>query len=85
MHACRVLTSVLTWLINPFVLGGTCMILSFALLIAHGQQSYQKRNLDKSRAEFEQYRLEVQAKVGPSITCMLPCSGTMQVYEITPA
>lgn len=70
------LDTVLTWCVNPFVLGGTCTILSFALLIAHGQQSFQRRNLEKARAEFEQYRLEMQARVRP--WCSHALHGTMR-------
>jgi len=59
---CRVVGTILTWLISPFVLGGLTVILAFLLLVTQGQRSHFRKDREKLRAEFEQYRKQMQAK-----------------------
>ena len=60
---CRVVGTILTWLVSPFVLGGVAVILAFLLLVTQGQRSHFRKDREKLRAEFEQYRKQMQAKV----------------------
>ena len=62
-HACRVVGTILTWLVSPFVLGGGAVILAFLLLVTQGQRTHFRRDREKLRAEFEAYRRQMQAKV----------------------
>ena len=45
------------------MLGGLAVILGFLLLVTQGQRSHFRRDREKLRAEFEQYRKQMQAKV----------------------
>ena len=60
---CRVVGTILTWLVSPFVLGGGAVILAFLLLVTQGQRAHFRRDREKLRAEFEAYRRQMQAKV----------------------
>ena len=70
LWVCRVVGTILTWLVSPFVLGGVAVILAFLLLVTQGQRSHFRKDREKLRNEFEQYRKQMQAKVG-SITLLL--------------
>ncbi|KAK9909956.1 hypothetical protein WJX75_010045 [Coccomyxa subellipsoidea] len=59
----RVLDNIFTWAISPFVLGGSCVVLGFLLLVTQGQRSHYKKDKEHLRVEFEQYRHQMQAKV----------------------
>lgn len=63
---CRVLDTILTWAVSPFVLGALCIILAFLLALTQGQRAAYKLDKDKVRSEFEQFRQEVKAKVSDS-------------------
>ncbi|CAL5219565.1 g1422 [Coccomyxa viridis] len=58
-----VVGTILTWLVSPFVLGGVAVILTFLLLVTQGQRSHFRKDREKLRNEFEQYRKQMQAKV----------------------
>ena len=62
----RVLDTVLTWLISPFVLGGLCLILAFLLSLSHGQRRSAAKDREKVRTELEAFRREMKAKVRAS-------------------
>ena len=63
-HVGRVVGTILTWLVSPFVLGGAAVILGFLLLVTQGQRAHFRRDREKLRTEFEAYRRQMQAKVG---------------------
>ena len=63
LGVCRVVGTILTWLVSPFVLGGVAVILAFLLLVTQGQRSHFRKDREKLRNEFEQYRKQMQAKV----------------------
>ena len=54
--------TILTWLVSPFVLGGLAVITGFLLLVTQGQRSHFRKDREKLKAEFEQYRRQMQAK-----------------------
>ena len=60
----RLVDTILTWAVSPFVLGGLCIILAFLLSLALAQRRGYQRDREKIRAEFETFRREVKAKVG---------------------
>lgn len=59
----RLVDTILTWAVSPFVLGGLCIILAFLLSLALAQRRGFQRDRLKVRAEFETFRREVKAKV----------------------
>lgn len=68
----RVVGTILTWLVSPFVLGGVAVILAFLLLVTQGQRSHFRKDREKLRTEFDQYRKQMQAKVCASLlACVL--------------
>ena len=70
---CRVVGTILTWLVSPFVLGGGAVILAFLLLVDQGQRAHFRRDREKLRAEFEAYRRQMQAKACLSPQRLIRC------------
>lgn len=60
---CRFVNTVLTWLINPIVLGSIIVFIAFWLIIARGQLKRYFRESTKLKEEFDKYRREMQVKV----------------------
>ena len=58
------MASVLSWLINPIVLGSVILFVGFWLLISRGQLKRYYRESSKLKEEFDKYRREMQVKVG---------------------
>lgn len=54
----------LTWLINPIVLGSIIVFIAFWLIIVRGQLKRYFRESNKLKEEFDKYRREMQLKVG---------------------
>ena len=69
---CRVVGTILTWLVSPFVLGGVAVILAFLLLVTQGQRFHFRKDREKLRNEFEQYRKQMQAKVRSILLVLVP-------------
>lgn len=44
------------------MLGGLAVITGFLLLVTQGQRSHFRKDREKLKAEFEQYRRQMQAK-----------------------
>ncbi|DBA94620.1 hypothetical protein WJX77_009861 [Trebouxia sp. C0004] len=55
--------TVLTWLINPIVLGSIIVFIAFWLIIARGQLKRYFKESTKLKEEFDKYRREMQVKV----------------------
>ena len=60
---CRFVNTVLTWLINPIVLGSIIVFIAFWLIIARGKLKRYYRESTKLKEEFDKYRREMQVKV----------------------
>ena len=61
MH--RFVNTVLTWLINPIVLGSVIVFIAFWLIIVRGKLTRYFRESNKLKEEFDKYRREMQLKV----------------------
>lgn len=61
---CRFVNTVLTWLINPIVLGSVIVFIGFWLIIVRGKLKRYFRESNKLKEEFDKYRREMQLKVG---------------------
>ncbi len=68
-NACRFFNTVLTWLINPIVLGSIIVFIAFWLIIARGQLKRYFKESTKLKEEFDKYRREMQVKVS-QLMCM---------------
>lgn len=60
---CSFVASVLSWLINPIVLGSVILFVGFWLLITRGQLKRYYTESSKLKEEFDKYRREMQVKV----------------------
>lgn len=60
---CRFVNTVLTWLINPIVLGSVIVFIGFWLIIVRGKLKRYFRESNKLKEEFDKYRREMQLKV----------------------
>ena len=60
---CSFVASVLSWLINPIVLGSVILFVGFWLLITRGQLKRYYSESSKLKEEFDKYRREMQVKV----------------------
>ena len=60
---CRFVNTVLTWLINPIVLGSIIVFIGFWLIIVRGKLKRYFRESNKLKEEFDKYRREMQLKV----------------------
>jgi hypothetical protein len=60
----RQISSALMWLVNPLVLGSLCIVLVFVAVVLRSQKSKYRREARRMKAEFDKYRIEMQAKVG---------------------
>ena len=63
LAGCRFVNTVLTWLINPIVLGSIIVFIAFWLIIARGKLKRYYRESTKLKEEFDKYRREMQVKV----------------------
>lgn len=68
-NACRFFNTVLTWLVNPIVLGSIIVFIAFWLIIARGQLKRYFKESTKLKEEFDKYRREMQVKVS-QLMCM---------------
>ena len=59
----------LTWLVNPIVLGSIIVFIAFWLIIARGQLKRYFKESTKLKEEFDKYRREMQVKVS-HLMCM---------------
>ena len=59
----RFVNTVLTWLINPIVLGSVIVFIGFWLIIVRGKLKRYFRESNKLKEEFDKYRREMQLKV----------------------
>jgi len=64
----RQLSVLLGWIISPVVLGGSCVIMAFLLLLVQGQRGRYSREMARFKDEWSCYRREMQAKVRISQT-----------------
>lgn len=62
-RCCSFVNTVLTWLINPIVLGSVILFVGFWLLITRGQLKRYYTESGKLKEEFDKYRREMQVKV----------------------
>ena len=63
VSCCRFVNTVLTWLINPIVLGSIIVFIAFWLIIARGKLKRYYKESTKLKEEFDKYRREMQVKV----------------------
>lgn len=64
----RFVNTVLTWLINPIVLGSVIVFIGFWLIIVRGKLTRYFRESNKLKEEFDKYRREMQLKVCVTVT-----------------
>ena len=75
------LSTALYWLISPALLGATCILLGFALIVAAGQRARYQREAVHLKEEWMRYRKEMQAKVWPSCWVWGEVSGSTCIAE----
>lgn len=69
----RFVNTVLTWLINPIVLGSVIVFIGFWLIIVRGKLKRYFRESNKLKEEFDKYRREMQLKVSITAPKLLAC------------
>lgn len=72
---CSFVASVLSWLINPIVLGSVILFVGFWLLITRGQLKRYYTESGKLKEEFDKYRREMQVKVMMDTCCVSKAGG----------